>query len=430
MVIYTYRKPDGTSGPTTREGDPMTTTTPTFDALTADGRSALADMDGASPGGGLVTSQAAYGPQITPGDVVRYCGAWMAVTEAGHNGILGLTRLALIDAAGAVTAHTMLASDVIDRRTDARIDPDTLYKLADRSAAYRYISTVPGATAGAVDDEQLAAWIEKKHGTSLDEGTISGLHDVARLARVAVEVLDEHSATHLIRDIAVWTLDGGSGEALVTVDHPAGGRLASFTVRPQSLSGRTYREALAELLAIARALTGRLDALVASTAHLWTQATGDAPRQADPADRTADAKRVLFGRVLAAIPPGLRGRAEEWVTDLLYLAEGSLSCDGQDEVIREALGEAGPAPGAGRDYEVAAVTRTVRAHSPEEAVALALREAGEEADDRHYTPDPNPRFYVRPAHSRRPWQRVYEHEAAELPPGTDEDRSRPGTQGR
>jgi hypothetical protein len=406
-----------------------TTTTPTFDALTAAGRSALADMDGASPGGGLVTSEPAYGPQITPGDVVRYCGAWMAVTEAGHNGILGLTRLALIDAAGAVTAHAMLASDVIDRRTDARIDPQSLYKLADASAAYRYVSTAPGATAGAVDDEQLAAWIEEAHGTSLDQGTITGLHDVARLAYVAVQVLDEHSATHLIRDIGVWPLDGSSGEALVTVDHPAGGRLASFTVRPQSLSGHTYREALAELLAIARALTGRLDALVATIAHLWAQDTGYEPRQAD---RAADAKRVLFDRILAVIPPGQRDRAEEWLTDLLYLAEDSLTRDGLDEVIREALAEPRPDPSPMRDYEVVGggEPRPVRARSLEEAVALVLRELAEEADARYDEPDPNPRFYVRLAHSRGSWKLVYEHEAPALPPDGDEDGRLTGTPGR
>jgi hypothetical protein len=407
----------------------MTTTTPTFDALTTDGRSALIDMEGASPGGGQVTSEPAYGPQITPGDVVGYCGAWMAVTDAGHNGILGLTRLAMINAAGAVTRHTMLASDVIGRRTDARIDPDTLYKLADQSAAYRYISTAHGAPAGAVDDEQLAAWIEEAHGASLDEGTITALHDVARLARVAVQVLDEHSATHPIRDIAVWTLDDGSGEALITVDHPAGGRLASFTVRPQSLSGRTYREALTEVLAIARALTGRLDALVASTAHLWTQATGDAPRQG-PADRTADAKRVLFDRLLAAIPPGLRDRAAAWLTDLLYLAEGSLSADGLAEVIRETLGEPRPEPSPTRDYEVGGEPRPVRARSPEEAVALVLRELAEEADARYDEPDPNPRLYVRLARSRGPWQLVYEHEAPELPPAADVIITFDGTPGR
>jgi hypothetical protein len=400
----------------------MTTTTPTFDALTADGRSRLADMDGASPGGGLVTSQPAHGPQITPGDVVRYCGTWMAVTEASHNGILGLTRLALIDAAGAVTRHTMLASDAIDRRTDARIAPQTLYKLADQSAAYRYITTAPGATAGAVDDQQLAAWIEDEHSASLGEGTITSLHDLARLARAAVEVLDEHSATHPIRDIAVWVLDG-TREALITVDHPAAGRLASLTVRPQFLSGRTYREALTELLAIARAQTDRLDALVASTAHLWTQASGDGPGQGDPADRTADAKRILVNRTLAAVPPGLRDRAEEWLTDLLYLAEDDLTRDGREGVIREALAEAGPEPGAERDYEVAGEPRTVRARSAEEAVALALREVAEETEDRHYVPDPNPRLHVRPAYSREQWQLVYAHEAPELP-SADDDKGR------
>jgi hypothetical protein len=320
--------------------------TRTIDALLNDGRSALSDLEGASPGGGQVTSEPAYGPQITPGDVVRYCGSWMAVTEASHNGILGLTRLAMIDAAGAVTPYTMLASDVIDRRTDARIDPDTLYKLADQSAAYRYVSTAPGATDGAVDDQQLAAWIE----------------------------------------------------------------------------GRTYREALSELLAIAQALIGRLDTLVASAAHLWAPpATGDGPRRGDPADRTADAKRVLFDRLLAAIPPGQGDQAEEWLTDLLYLAEDSLSRTGQEEVIRETLGEAGPPPGAERDYEVAGETLTVRARSPEEAVALALREVAEEARDRYYEPDPNPRCYVRLVHSRGQWQLVYAYEAPALPPAGDED---------
>jgi len=166
---------------------------------------------------------------------------------------------------------------------------------------------------------------------------------------------------------------------------------------------------------------------VATIAHLWAQDTGYEPRQAD---RAADAKRVLFERILAAIPPGQRGRAEEWLTDLLYLAEDSLTRDGLDEVIREALAEAGPAPDAERDYEVAGMTRTVRARSPEEAVALALREAAAEADDRHYTPDPNPRFCVRLAHSRGPWQLVYEYEAPKLPPAGDDDGALPGTPGR
>ena len=160
--------------------------------------------------------------------------------------------------------------------------------------------------------------------------------------------------------------------------------------------------------------------------------TGDGPGQGDPADRTADAKRVLFDRLLAAIPPGLRDRAEDWLTDLLYLAEDSLSREGREEVIREALGEARPDPSPTQDYETAAwKTRIVRARSPQEAVALALRDAAEETEDWYDEPDPNPRLYVRRAHSRGPWQLVYEHEAPALPPDADdEDRPLPGTPGR
>lgn len=244
-------------------------------------------------------------------------------------------------------------------------------------------------------------------------------------------MLDEHGATHPIRDIGVWTLDGDSGEALVTVDHPAGGRLASFTVRPQSVSGQTYREALNVLLAIARALTDRLDALVASTGHLWRQPAGDAPGHGDPADRTADAKRILFDRILAAIPPGLRDQAEDRLTNLLYLAEGDLTRDGREEVIREVLGEDRPDPSPTEDYEVTAgEPRAVRARSAEEAAALALRDAAEEANDRYDVPDPNPRMYVRLARSRGPWQLIYEHDAPELPPADDEHDPLPGTPGR
>jgi hypothetical protein len=193
----------------------------------------------------------------------------------------------------------MVWSDVIDRRTDARIDPGTLYKLTDRSAAARYISTAPGAAAGRVDDEQLAAWIEEDYGTSLDAGTISDLHDLDRLASAAVHALDEHHATHPIRDVAVWTLDDGTGEALVTADHPAGLRLASFTIRLQSFEGHTNREALAELLAIAEALTGRLDALVASTARLWTHVT---PATAGPRTtcQCPPGAQAIVGDVLVA----------------------------------------------------------------------------------------------------------------------------------
>ena len=250
-----------------------------LDALTADGRSALIDLDGVSPGGGFVTSEPAHGPQITPGDVVRYGGALMAVTEAAHNAVYDLTWLAMIDAHGSPARHMLAAPEVIERRTDVRIIPGSLYKLADSSAAARYVSTAPGAADGRVDDSQLAAWIQEEHGASLDASTITGLHDLKRLASLAVHVLDEHRATHPVRDIAVWTLDGGTGEALITVDHPSGIRQASFTIRPAAFEGHTHKEALAQLLAIARALTGRLDGLVASAAHLLD----DAARAAEPA---------------------------------------------------------------------------------------------------------------------------------------------------
>jgi hypothetical protein len=273
----------------------------TIDALLKNGQSALTDLEGASPGRGHVTSRPAYGHEITPGDVVRHCGTWMAVTEAAHKGILGLTYLAMIDAAGAAAFHTMVCSDVIDRRTDARIDPETLYKLCDRSCAARYVRAAhsPGA-AGDVPDEQLAAWLEGAHETSLDDGRISDLHDVARIARRAVQALDEHGATHLIRDVAVWTLDDGTGEALVTVDRP-GLRLATFTIRPGSFQGHTYREALAGLLAIARTEVARLDALAVLAARAQDPALTEALAEADAA---------LAGDSDDGGQQGLRGLAE------------------------------------------------------------------------------------------------------------------------
>jgi hypothetical protein len=154
------------------------------------------------------------------------------------------------------------------------------------------------------------------------------------------------------------------------------------------------------------------------------------PPQGDPADRTAYAKRLLFGRILAAIPPGRRGQAEDWLTDLLYLAESSLSGDARAEVIRETLGEAGPEPAAEQDFEVSGEIWAARARSPQEAVAMVLHEMAQELEDRHATPDPNPRFYVRPAHSRGQGQLVYEHDAPELPQDAGQGCPVPGIRGR
>lgn len=104
----------------------------TTDALLEDGRSALDDLQGASPGGGFVTSQSRPRAQLAPGDIVRWCGTWTVVAAISHNGVTGLSRAALVTAAGELTRNTLTHGEGMDTRTDARIDPDTLYKLMPR----------------------------------------------------------------------------------------------------------------------------------------------------------------------------------------------------------------------------------------------------------------------------------------------------------
>jgi hypothetical protein len=234
--------------------------TVTIDALLKDGRPALADLEGASPGGGQVTSETRYRTRIVPGDVIRDGGAWMVVTEAGHNGILGMTRLALLDADGDLVTRTLVAGEVIEARTDARIDPDTLYKLIDGSYAARYVSTAPGE-AGTISDAQLAAAMEEDSQASLDDSRIAGMEDLARLARRAAQALGRRGAAHVIRDIAVWPLACGDG--LITVDRPGRHRACSPPAARAAFQGLTLRQALALLLATGRAQAGYLDAALA-----------------------------------------------------------------------------------------------------------------------------------------------------------------------
>jgi hypothetical protein len=235
----------------------------TIDALLKDGRSALADLHGASPGGGPVTSETAPRTRITPGDVVRHDGAWVVVAGVSHDGVTGITRLAMIDQDGALILDTMITSDAIEVRTDARIDPDSLFKLADRSCAVRYVTAQPGTLSSAIPDEQLAGRLAGEYGPGY---TVSTMEDLEDLTGRAVSLLDEHDETHLIRDIAVWPLRDGTGEALITIDRPAGPRLCTLTVPGKVFAGRTAKEALAALLDIARTEIGRMDALVASAA--------------------------------------------------------------------------------------------------------------------------------------------------------------------
>lgn len=102
----------------------------TIDALLTTGESALTDLDGASPTGGQVRSETRDHSALAPGDVVRDHGAWSVVADVRHNGITGITAAGLIRKDGTFAARALVSSDVMDVRIDARIDPDTLYKLA------------------------------------------------------------------------------------------------------------------------------------------------------------------------------------------------------------------------------------------------------------------------------------------------------------
>ena len=101
----------------------------TIDALLKDGRSALEDLAGASPTGGLVRTESVARTELAPGDVIRDCGAWTVVTDVRHNGIQGVTTAALVTAGGDTIVRTLVSCDGAERRSDARIDADTLYKL-------------------------------------------------------------------------------------------------------------------------------------------------------------------------------------------------------------------------------------------------------------------------------------------------------------
>lgn len=104
-----------------------------IDARLKDGRSALCDLEGTSPGGGLVTTESRNRVTLTPGDVIRDCGewasSWAVVADVRHNGISGITNAGLVSAEGQVWHRVLTSSDSVEVRTDTRIDPETLYKL-------------------------------------------------------------------------------------------------------------------------------------------------------------------------------------------------------------------------------------------------------------------------------------------------------------
>jgi hypothetical protein len=100
-----------------------------IDALGKDGHSILHDLQGASPGGGFVTSAAWSPRQVNTGDLVSSMATWCAVIGVRRNGLTGVTHVALVDHAGIASGLLLTAFDSVTVRTDARIDPDSLWKL-------------------------------------------------------------------------------------------------------------------------------------------------------------------------------------------------------------------------------------------------------------------------------------------------------------
>jgi hypothetical protein len=107
----------------------------TIDAVGKDGASILPDLQHSSPTGGLCQTEWRGRLQLTVGDVVRDAAGWCVVGGISHDGVLGLTVVAVIGADNQVWRHTLAMSAGAEVRTDARIDPDTLYKLGELKPA-------------------------------------------------------------------------------------------------------------------------------------------------------------------------------------------------------------------------------------------------------------------------------------------------------
>ena len=101
-----------------------------IDALLTTGQPALVDLHGASPSGGMVRTESRPGRRLLPGDVIRHCGAWVVVADVRHNGITGLTTVGAFTRDNEVVRETY-TGDSAEVRTDTRIDPDSLWRLAE-----------------------------------------------------------------------------------------------------------------------------------------------------------------------------------------------------------------------------------------------------------------------------------------------------------
>src|ERR1700729_782037 len=107
----------------------------TIDVLGKDGSPILAELQYSSPTGGLCQSEWRDRTRLVPGDVVRDAAGWCVVGGITHDGVLGLSVVAVIDEHRMVWRHTLAASAGAEVRTDARVDPDTLYKLGSLTPA-------------------------------------------------------------------------------------------------------------------------------------------------------------------------------------------------------------------------------------------------------------------------------------------------------
>lgn len=104
----------------------------TIDALGKDGANILGDLEGCSPAGGFVRTEWRTQYDLRPGDVVRGTDCyWEVIAGLSHDGMTGVTRLALVRPDSTVHALTLVCREGADVRTDTRIDPDTLWKLGD-----------------------------------------------------------------------------------------------------------------------------------------------------------------------------------------------------------------------------------------------------------------------------------------------------------
>ena len=124
-----------------------------IDALLKDGHSALTDLQGSSPTGGLVASDSCVCTRIVPGDLIRHNGAWTVAARTRNDGIIGLAKITLIGSDGLISRPLLLSSHLsVEVRTDARIDPSTLRKLVlGWPRASRSLATGAASHAGLPD---------------------------------------------------------------------------------------------------------------------------------------------------------------------------------------------------------------------------------------------------------------------------------------